>query len=452
MCSQLGGALAEKKETQEPVIPNDEDEKSVALAKRAREGNYDDDLILEQLARNRVFLKDDGLKALRSSFVIIVGCGGVGSHAAAALARSGVSMVRLIDFDQVTLSSLNRHALATLADVGTPKVECVRRRLEQATPWVHFDCRNELFQREAADDQLASWQNQSPSYIIDAIDNIDSKVELLKHCHEKRLPVICSMGAGCKSDPTRIHLGDISSTIEDPLSRSTRRRLRALGVANGIPTVFSSEKASPGKAQLMPLPDEEYEKGTVQDLGVLPDFRVRILPVLGTMPAIFGLCVANHIILELGSYPHEYLLSKGREKMYESILGTLQSFEQSLARHAGEDAVGLRIPVSQEDVGYLVEEVYRGRSVVSGLSARLVLIRWRPPPHAPGTMMDTQFGNQKFSKLSLNDLVCMTREEATWHEINVLKAGETPESVYDQSVVEKVADKLREEESFSTYR
>ena len=403
------------------------------------------------MARNRTFLGEDGLKSLRSSFVIIVGCGGVGSHAAAALARSGVSRIRLIDFDQVTLSSLNRHALATLADVGTPKVECIRRRLEQVTPWVHFDCRNELFQREAADDQLAAWQRQSPSYIIDAIDNIDSKVDLLQHCHKNQLPVVCSMGAGCKSDPTRIHLGDISSSMEDPLSRSTRRRLRALGIAKGIPTVFSSEKASPGKAQLMPLPEEEYAQGTVHDLGVLPDFRVRILPVLGTIPAMFGLCVANHIILEISKYPHEYMLSKGREKMYESIMGTLQSFEQSLARHAGEDAVGLRIPISQDDVGYLVEEVFRGRSVVSGLCARLALIRWRPF-HASEMIIDARFGNQKFSRLNLNDLVCMTREEATWHEINVLKASRTPESIYGQAVVEKVANRLREEEMFSVYR
>src|ERR1700748_2887500 len=97
------------------------------------------ELILEQLARNRTFLSDEGLERLRSAFVIVVGCGGVGSHAAAALARSGCSKIRLIDFDQVTLSSLNRHAVATLADVGTPKVNCLKKRLEQVTPWTYFD-------------------------------------------------------------------------------------------------------------------------------------------------------------------------------------------------------------------------------------------------------------------------------------------------------------------------
>jgi len=134
------------------------------------------DLILEQLARNRVFLTDKGLEKLRSAFIIVVGCGGVGSHAVAALCRSGVSKVRLIDFDQVTLSSLNRHAVATLSDVGTPKVHTIRKRLEQITPWVHFDCRNELFSASSAESQLSPLNGQAPDYVVDAIDNIDSKM------------------------------------------------------------------------------------------------------------------------------------------------------------------------------------------------------------------------------------------------------------------------------------
>jgi tRNA A37 threonylcarbamoyladenosine dehydratase len=114
--------------------------------------------------------------------------------------------------------------------VGTPKVYCIRKRLEQVTPWVKFDCRNELFSETVAKIQLEAWDGRRPDYIIDAIDNIDSKVTLLKYCHEHSLPVISSMGAGCKADPTRVFIGDISSSVEDPLSRTTRRRLRALGV------------------------------------------------------------------------------------------------------------------------------------------------------------------------------------------------------------------------------
>ncbi|CAK4034313.1 tRNA threonylcarbamoyladenosine dehydratase [Lecanosticta acicola] len=433
-----------------------DDEKSAALARRARLGDYDEDLILEQLARNRVFLTDEGLAKLRKAFVIVVGCGGVGSHATAALARSGCGRLRLIDFDQVTLSSLNRHAVATLADVGTPKVLCLQKRLEQVVPWTHFDCRNQLFNEASASDQLAPWEDgQEPTFVIDAIDNIDSKVALLHYCHTNQIPCISSMGAGCKSDPTRVFIGDISASTDDPLSRTTRRKLRMRGVKDGIPVVFSSEKTGPGKAQLLPLPEDEFQKGSVGELGVLPDFRVRILPVLGTMPAVFGLCVANHIMLAIAGYPHDYLASKSRDKMYEGILAQLQGLEERVAKHHGYDPVGLRLPITADDVGYVVEEVYRGRSVVSGLASRLALVRWQPPSSEGGgdTWIDTSSApGQKADRLALGDLVCMTKDEMLKHEKLVLREGRSVGEVYDAEVIALVAKRQEEERKFRVQR
>ena len=380
----------------------------------------------------------------------MVGCGGVGSHATAALARSGCGKIRLIDFDQVTLSSLNRHAVATLADVGTPKVKCLERRLEQVTPWIEFDCRNELFGEKTAKTQLNPWEDgQRPDFVIDAIDNIDSKVALLQYCHANSIPVISSMGAGCKSDPTRIFIGDISASTDDPLSRSTRRRLRMLGVKNGIPVVFSTEKTGPGKAQLLPLPEDEFEKGPVTELGVLPDFRVRILPVLGTMPAMFGLCVANHVMLEIAEYPHDYLPSKSRDKMYDGVLAQLQGLEERVAKHRGSDPVGLRIPVTADDVGYVIEEVYHGRSVVSGLASRLALGRWRRPE---GEWIDGSTAGQKADKLQLSQLVCMTKDEMSRHEEVVLKGSESPESVYTAEIVKRVEASMEQERAYRRQR
>ena len=408
------------------------------------------DLILEQLARNRVFLTDPGLEKLRNAFVIVVGCGGVGSHAAAALARSGCSKLRLIDFDQVTLSSLNRHAVATLADVGTPKVHCLRRRLEHVTPWTHFDCCNELFSEQSAAEQLCDLNGQAPDFVIDAIDNIDSKVALLAYCYRNHLKVVSSMGAGCKSDPTKIFIGDISASTDDPLSKSTRRRLRAMGIRDGIPVVFSTERPGPGKAELQPLDEEEYARGSVTDLSVLPDFRVRILPVLGTMPAIFGLAVANHAILSIAGYPHEYLPSKSRDKMYDGILGALQGAEERLARSMHlDDGQGLKIALTPDDVGYLVEEVYRGRSVVSGLSTRLVLIRWHKPHQH---FIDLSTPGQKCSLLKMKDLVLMTKEEAAKHEKKVLSGKKKAKDVYDLETIERVMKVMREEERFERFR
>lgn len=373
----------------------------------------------------------------------------MGSHAAAALARSGCGKLRLIDFDQVTLSSLNRHAVATLADVGTPKVQCLQKRLEQVTPWTNFDCRNQLFGEKTAESQLEAWGDQKPDYVIDAIDNIDSKVALLKYCHSHGLAVVSSMGAGCKSDPTRIFIGDISASTDDPLSRATRRKLRLQGVKDGIPVVYSSEKTGPGKAELLPLSEEEFAKGSVGELGVLPDFRARILPVLGTMPAMFGLCVANHVMLEISGYPHEYLASKARDKMYDGILAQLQGLEERVAKHHGFDPVGLRIPITADDVGYLIEEVFHARSVVSGLASRLALVRWRLPQEP---WIDRDIPGQKADRLELNDLVCVTKDEMLRHEREILKGGKEPEELYDGSVMKLVETRAAEERRYRSFR
>jgi tRNA threonylcarbamoyladenosine dehydratase len=454
--TEYGGAAAE-------LHVSKEEERSAKIAAKARRGEYDEELILEQLARNRVFLTDEGLKKLRGSFVVVVGLGGVGSHCAAALARSGVGRIRVIDFDQVTLSSLNRHAVATLADVGSSKVECFRKRMEGIVPWVRVHAVNALFGVEAATKLLGAWdyelrdgegREDGPNYVVDAIDNIDSKVGLLHFCFQHDIKVISAMGAGCKSDPTRVCVGDISQSTEDPLSKATRRRLKLAGVEKGIPVVFSTEKPGAGKAQLLPVAEEEVQKGNVGNLGVLPDFRVRILPVLGTMPAVFGYTVANHVICEISGYPMEYRAGdRGRDKMYEGILSALQGLEERLIRSEnGQDAVGLRIPLSKDDVGYLVEEVFRGKSAISGLTNRLALARWRRPNTGFRYNFTYEDEGQKSVKIAPTDLVLMTKEEAQKHEKEVLKASVAPEDYYDPDVIETVRRRHEEERDFNKYR
>jgi len=152
-----------------------DDIRNEALARRALTGNFDPELILEQLARTRAFLGDDRLAKVREAFVVVIGVGGVGSHVTAGLARNGVSRLRLVDFDQVTLSSLNRHAVATLADVGIAKVKCIQKRLMAITPWVKFDVKQEKFDEYVAGKLLAPWEEdgQPPSFVVDCIDNFE---------------------------------------------------------------------------------------------------------------------------------------------------------------------------------------------------------------------------------------------------------------------------------------
>lgn len=416
-------------------------EPDAELAAKARRGDWDEELILEQLARNRVFLRDAGLKKVRDAFVIVVGCGGVGSWAATMLVRSGIGRVRLVDFDQVTLSSLNRHAVATLVDVGTPKVLTLRKHLEQVAPWVEIDARNELWNKENGEMLLSG----NPTFVVDAIDNIHTKVDLLHYCKTNGIPVISSMGAGCKSDPTRVNIGDISESIEDPLCRSTRRRLRQKGIAIGIPVVYSLEKPGPGKASLLPLADEEFEKGKVDELSVLPTFRARILPVLGTMPGLFGLCLANHILTHIAGYPMEYSHGKNRIKLYEDIQARLAGQESRLRGNI----IGLRLKLTEADIGYVVEEVFKGKSVVSGIPTRLTLTRWEPLPFCH---KEDGFWGEEDHRLDVDGVVLMTKDEAKKHEKEVLINRKSPEEVWGKEVVERVNQRQQEESFYAKYR
>jgi FlaA1/EpsC-like NDP-sugar epimerase len=118
---------------------------------------FEESLIHEQLSRNIAFLGEENVQKLRKSFVIVVGAGGVGSWAALMLLRSGVERIRIIDFDQVTLSSLNRHAVATQADVGTPKVKAIEKHFKRIVPHAIIDARIELFSAENASELLEGW-------------------------------------------------------------------------------------------------------------------------------------------------------------------------------------------------------------------------------------------------------------------------------------------------------
>lgn len=306
---------------------------------------------------------------------------------------------------------------------------------------------------------LEPWKEEAgrkPDFVIDAIDNIDTKVALLKYCHDHELPVISAMGAGCKSDPTRIIVGDIGTSTDDGLSRSTRRRLKLLGITKGITTVYSTEKTGEGKAELLPLPEDEFQKGQVGDLGVLPDFRVRILPVLGTMPAVFGYTVANHVILAITGYPHDYLPAKGREKMYEGLLASVQGGEEKVLRHqTGGDpgiSVGLKTPITTGDISFLAEEIFKGRSAITGLTTRLILTRWRKPTGPILIRIGEGDNEQKSSNLKLTDLVLMTKEEGTRHDKLILRGDQQPEDVYDATVVAKVEAALKEIALYEKYR
>lgn len=389
---------------------------------------YPEELIQEQLARNYAFLGQDGVEKFRKQNIIVVGAGGVGSWTATMLVRSGVGKIRIIDFDQVTLSSLNRHAVANLTDVGISKVDCLRNHLIKIAPWVEIDVKNQLWNKESAE-ELMFGGGFNPTYIVDCIDNIDTKVDLLAFCHEHKLPVVSSGGAACKSDPSRINIGDISKTEEDPLTRSVRIRLKKRGIITNIPTVFSAEKPDPRKAQLLPLSPEEIAKGKVDELAALQRFRVRILPVLGTMPGMYGLTIATYIITSVAGYPIEPIEGKNRYKIYDGIFQSLAGQQTRIGK------LDQRVPISLSDVSYILEEVFHGKSPISNYSTKLTLSRWDPT-----------------KELSLQNVVILTKEEQSNHEKRVLNGGEKIEDVYSQEIIDRVNQRFADEQYWSQFR
>ena len=176
----------------------------------------------EMLSRNSLYFSSpsdrgspSGMARIESSSVLVVGLGGVGSHTAHMLARAGVRYLRLVDFDQVTLSSLNRHAVATLKDVGLPKATVLCNYLREICPdenrlVLHPIVKMFTGEKEKdgsmLDDPPGGWD-----MVIDAIDDVPTKANLIAHFAKKGVRVISCMGAGGKADPTRVHISDLRS-------------------------------------------------------------------------------------------------------------------------------------------------------------------------------------------------------------------------------------------------
>jgi tRNA A37 threonylcarbamoyladenosine dehydratase len=239
--------------------------------------------IARQFSRTVDLLGPEGFARLEQAFVLVAGLGGVGSHAALALARAGLGRLRLVDFDRVTETSLNRHAVALPRDVGELKTRVVRRQLELLNPALRVDDVEAFVDGDTAPGLLAD----RPDYVVDAIDSLTPKVLLLRACIERGVPVVSSMGASAHTDPTQVRVAPLEETQVCPLARQVRKRLRRLVQIRGVTAVFSLEPA------LSPLPpddvDERLERGRVRNR----------LPSLSTLPGVFGYTLASVVIREV---------------------------------------------------------------------------------------------------------------------------------------------------------
>lgn len=192
----------------------------------------------ERNQRTALLLGEEGVARLERSFVAVFGIGGVGSFAAEALARAGVGRLLLVDNDTVSESNINRQLIALTSTVGQPKVEVMARRIRDIHPEAEVLCRQDFFSTENAD----SFPFDQLDYVVDAIDSVSSKVELICRCKEANTPIISCMGAGNKLDPSRFTVTDLAKTDTCPLARVLRQQLRKRGIVH-LPVVYSTEPA-----------------------------------------------------------------------------------------------------------------------------------------------------------------------------------------------------------------
>lgn len=225
----------------------------------------------------------EGLNRLSGAYVTIVGLGAVGSFALEALARSGIGHLRLVDFDIIHSSNINRQLLALESTLGMEKTAAAKARVLDINP----TCQVETLTLKIDKNHIAPLFNPCPDIILDAIDILSGKITLMTESAHRGIPLVCSMGAARRTDPTLIRTASFAKVTGCPLAKQLRKELKKLGlcqITSSIPTVYSSEKSTPVLLKNTFSSDtreEEYSSGKAP------------LPSLITVTAAFGLNLAN---------------------------------------------------------------------------------------------------------------------------------------------------------------
>lgn len=192
--------------------------------------------MLNQFSRTELLLGKEAMDKLQNSRVAVFGIGGVGGYVCEALVRSGVYHFDLIDDDQVCLTNLNRQIIATRKTIGQYKVDVMRERILEINPDADVSVHKCFFLPENADE----FPFEEYDYVVDAVDTVTAKIELVMKAQEKGVPIISSMGAGKKLDPSAFKVADIYKTRVDPLARVMRREMKKRGVKK-LKVVYSEE-------------------------------------------------------------------------------------------------------------------------------------------------------------------------------------------------------------------
>lgn len=228
-----------------------------------------------EFSRTEMLIGKEGLERLKNTYIAVFGIGGVGSFVVEALARTGVGRIAIIDFDDISISNINRQIHANRQTVGMSKVEVMRDRILQINPKIKVDIYKELYNNESKDNIVISKYD----YVVDAIDMVSSKLLLVEQCKEKDVPIISSMGAGNKLNPTMFEVSDIYETSICPLARVMRRELKKRKI-DSLKVVYSKEKP-------------------INIFDVESNQRKRVPGSIAFVPSVVGLIIASEVIKDL---------------------------------------------------------------------------------------------------------------------------------------------------------
>lgn len=229
--------------------------------------------------RTALLLGEEKLRMLRDARVLVVGLGGVGAYAAEMIARAGVGRMTIADADTVSPSNINRQLIALHSTIGRSKTELMAERLLDINP----DLELRAVDRFIKDDETYALLDSARfDYVVDAIDTLSPKLALIKGALDRGIPLVSSMGAGAKTDPTLMEIADISKTHHCPLAHMLRKRLHKLGIRSGFRAVFSAEPVREGAVVLCEEQNKKSNMGTISYI-----------------PALFGIGCASVVIRDL---------------------------------------------------------------------------------------------------------------------------------------------------------
>lgn len=229
------------------------------------------------LERSTLLLGNEKLEYLKSLTIAVVGLGGVGAYAAEMLARAGVGSMIILDADNINPSNKNRQLLALESTMGQSKAQLMYNRLMDINPALKIIVIKEFLTQENVDEILS---HRPIDYIVDAIDTLSPKIALIQFALRNSIKIVSSMGAGAKTDATKIKIKDISKSFNCPLAYMLRKRLRKVGISKGFNVVFSEE-----------LPDEDAI------IAVEEQNKKSMVGTISYLPPVFG-CICAQAVLE----------------------------------------------------------------------------------------------------------------------------------------------------------